>query len=149
MKKYLFLSVAIMLGALTMTSCSDDDDNKTTDETYKDRTFGNEAIDACATTVSVLESANQTIASANLSAEQESALRQVLVNLVNNVIVPTYTQLADDVEDLEKTLGGLTVSTGSVQRLSLVAQHQTSASTPLLTHGHWTVPNCLTTSRVA
>lgn len=112
MKKYLFLSVAIMLGALTMTSCSDDDDdNKTTDETYKDRTFGNEAIDACATTVSVLESANQTIASANLSAEQESALRQVLVNLVNNVIVPTYTQLADDVEDLEKTLGGLTVST--------------------------------------
>lgn len=111
MKKYLFLSVAIMLGALTMTSCSDDDDNKATDETYKDRTFGNEAIDACATTVSVLESANQTIASANLSAEQESALRQVLVNLVNNVIVPTYTQLADDVEDLEKTLGGLTVST--------------------------------------
>ncbi len=34
----------------------------------------------------------------------------MLTTLVNNVIVPTYTDLADDVEDLEKTLNGLTVS---------------------------------------
>ena len=31
MKKYLFMSVAVMLGALTMTSCSDDDDNNSTE----------------------------------------------------------------------------------------------------------------------
>jgi hypothetical protein len=42
---------------------------------------------------------------------QEEYLYQVLRNLVDNVIVPTYTKLADDVEDLEKTLKGLTVST--------------------------------------
>ena len=112
MKKYLFMSVAVMLGALTMTSCSDDDDNNSTsEETYKNRSLGNEAIDACATTVTALEAANKVIATANLTAEQETALRQVLTNLVNNVIVPTYTQLADDVEDLEKTLNGLTVNT--------------------------------------
>ena len=28
----------------------------------------------------------------------------------NDVIIPTYTDLADDVEDLEETLNGLTVS---------------------------------------
>ena len=112
MKKYLFMSVAVMLGALTMTSCSDDDDNNSTsEETYKNRSLGNEAIDACATTVTALEAANKVIATASLTAEQETALRQVLTNLVNNVIVPTYTQLADDVEDLEKTLNGLTVNT--------------------------------------
>ena len=113
MKKYLFLSVAVMLGALTLTSCSDDDDNnnQTTDEVYKDRSYGNEAIDACDATVTALEAANKVVATASLTAEQESAMRQVLTNLVNNVIVPTYTQLADDVEDLERTLNGLTVST--------------------------------------
>jgi len=113
MKKYLFLSVAVMLGALTLSSCSDDDDNNnsTSDETYKNRAFGVDAIDACDATVSALESANEAIAAAALTAEQETALRQVLTNVVANVIVPTYTDLANDVEDLEKTLNGLTVST--------------------------------------
>ena len=46
-----------------------------------------------------------------LNADQEAYLRNVLSGLVSNVIVPTYTKLADDVEDLEKTLNGLTVST--------------------------------------
>ena len=117
MKKYLFLSVAVMLGALTLTSCSDDDDNKTSEDEYKNHTLGNEAIDACATTVTALEAANEAIATASLTAEQETALRQVLTNLVNNVIVPTYTQLADDVEDLEKTLNGLTVNTISQSQI--------------------------------
>ena len=113
MKKYLFLSVAVMLGALTLSSCSDDDDNNnsTSDETYKNRAFGVDAIDACDATVTALESANEAIATAALTAEQETALRQVLTNVVANVIVPTYTDLANDVEDLEKTLNGLTVST--------------------------------------
>ena len=107
------------MGALTFTSCSDDDDdNKKNDDStivddakYKDRTYGNEAIDACTSVVNQLEAANGIIAKSNLTTEQESFLRNVLTNLVNNVIVPTYTELADDVEDLEKTLSGLTVST--------------------------------------
>jgi hypothetical protein len=118
MKKYLILSVAVLLGALTFTSCSDDnDDNKKEDGStivddarFKDKTYGNEAIDACAAVVNQFEAANSIIAKANLTAEQEIYLRNVLTNLVNNVIVPTYTDLADDVEDLEETLNGLTVS---------------------------------------
>ena len=115
MKKYLFLSTALMLGALTFSSCSSDDDDNSnatpSEEAYKDRTYGNAAIDACDQTVTALNTANEAIAKAKLTEEQETALRQVLTNLVNNVIVPTYTDLADDVEDLEKTLNGLTVST--------------------------------------
>ena len=113
MKKYLFLSTALILGALTFSSCSSDDDSNGTpsEEAYKNRTYGTEAIDACDQTVTALGRANEAIATAKLSDEQEAALRQVLTNLVNHVIVPTYTDLADDVEDLEKTLNGLTVNT--------------------------------------
>jgi len=118
MKKFFILSVAVLLGALTFTSCSDDDDDDNStdgstivdDAKYKDRTYGNEAIDACTNVVSQLEAANNIVAKASLSAEQEAYLRNVLTNLVNNVIVPTYTDLADDVEDLEETLNGLTVN---------------------------------------
>ncbi|MBR4239240.1 MAG: imelysin [Prevotella sp.] len=119
MRKVFMLSVAVLMGALTFTSCSDDDDDNkknsgstiVDDAKYKDKSYGNSAIDACANVVSKLESANQVMATANLSTEQEAYLRNVLANLVNNVIVPTYTDLADDVEDLEKTLNGLTVNT--------------------------------------
>ena len=108
--------MALMMGAMTFTSCSSDDNENNSngtpsEEAYKDRTYGNAAIDACDKTVTALSSANEAIATAQLTEAQETALRQVLTNLVNNVIVPTYTDLADDVEDLEKTLNGLTVST--------------------------------------
>ena len=118
MRKVIMLSAAVLMGALTFTSCSDDDDDKKNsgstivdDAKYKDKSYGNSAIDACANVVGVLENANQVIATANLSNEQEAFLRNVLANLVSNVIVPTYTELANDVEDLEKTLNGLTVNT--------------------------------------
>ena len=134
MKKYFYLSVAVLMGALTATSCSSDDDNdenttdfnivttapavdednypaNTTQANYSNKAFGQTAIDACATLVSELTKANTTIATSKLSEAQEAYLRKVLENLVTNVIVPTYTKLADDVEDLEKTLNGLTVST--------------------------------------
>lgn len=112
MKTKFILAMALMMGAMTFTSCSsDDNDNSQSENSYKDRTYGNGAIDACDQTVTALGSANEAIAKAQLTEAQETALRQVLTNLVNNVIVPTYTNLADDVEDLEKTLNGLTVST--------------------------------------
>ena len=118
MKKHLILSIAVLMGALTFTSCNDDDDEKKDPDStivdnakYKDKSYGNASIDACANVVSQLEAANQIIATASLTNEQEDYLRNTLTNLVNNVIVPTYTALADDVEDLEKTLNGLTVNT--------------------------------------
>ena len=133
-KKIFMLSAGILMGTLTMTSCSSDDDKNenttefnivtaepvvdqdtypanTTEANYKSKVFGNTAIDACATLVNELTKANTAIATSKLSEAQEAYLRKVLENLVSNVIVPTYTKLADDVEDLEKTLNGLTVQT--------------------------------------
>ncbi|MBR6194375.1 MAG: imelysin [Prevotella sp.] len=134
MRKYFYLPAAILLGALTLASCSSDDDKdenttefnivtvapvvdndnyaaNTTEASYKSKVFGNTAIDACGVLVSELTKANTTIATSKLTEAQEAYLRKVLENLVSNVIVPTYTKLADDVEDLEKTLNGLTVQT--------------------------------------
>ncbi len=134
MRKFFYLPAAILLGALTLASCSSDDDNdenttefnivtvapvvdndnyaaNTTEASYKSKVFGNTAIDACGVLVSELTKANTTIATSKLTEAQEAYLRKVLENLVSNVIVPTYTKLADDVEDLENTLNGLTVQT--------------------------------------
>lgn len=114
MNKIFHMAAVLMMG-LAFAACSSSDNNEngnnTGDEKYKDRTYGINAIDACAQTVNQLTNANEVIAKSSLSAEQETALRQVLTNLVSNVIVPTYTDLANDVEDLEKTLNGLTTST--------------------------------------
>ena len=114
MNKFFQIAAVLMMG-LAFTACSSDDNesnNNTGDDAkYKDKTYGITAIDACAQTVNQLVKANEVIAKSSLSAEQETALRQVLTNLVSNVIVPTYTNLANDVEDLEKTLNGLTPST--------------------------------------
>ncbi len=123
MKKILYLSLALLMG-LSFAACGSDDDNKnngttpgdtnestiSTDTKYKDPSYGTAAIEACATVVTNFEAANLTIATAELNKEQETYLRNVLSGLVSNVIVPTYTKLADDVEDLEKTLNGLTTN---------------------------------------
>ena len=133
MKKYFIWSMALLMGAMTVVSCSSDDDDKkdnnntefsivkTTplvDQTsytlntngYDNKQFGNTAMDACDDLANQLVRANNVIGSAKLSEAQEEYLYKVLENLVDNVIVPTYTKLADDTEDLEKTLNGLTVS---------------------------------------
>lgn len=117
--KYALLFAAACTLSTGFTACSDDDDPKDpTEDLYKDRTYGNEAIDACANVVSEFEAANSIIAKATLTSDQEAFLRNVLTNLVSNVIVPTYTDLADDVEDLEKTLNGLTVNSISQSQIN-------------------------------
>ncbi len=123
MKKFFYLTMALMM-SLSFTACgNDDDDNNTptpatdgsestisTDAKYKDKSYGQAAIVACEDVVTNFEAANWTIALSELTPEQETYLRNVLSGLVSNVIVPTYTKLADDVEDLENTLNGLTTS---------------------------------------
>ena len=128
-------SMAVLMMGLAFTACSSDSDNNeennnqfsvimtdpqvdqdnyaanTTADNYSKQQFGQDAIDNCMSLISELEGASTTIATSKLSEEQEEYLRKVLETLVGNVIVPTYTQLADDVEDLEKTLNGLTVNT--------------------------------------
>ena len=115
MKKISLLGMAMMAAvAFTATSCSDDDNNNANNggnsEAYSDRNYGQNAINACNDLVSGLESANAVIASASLSIEQEAYLKDVVSGLVDNVIVPTYTELADETEQLEETLNGLDVN---------------------------------------
>ena len=133
MKKITYAMSVLMMG-LAFTACSESNNNNeengnefnvinttplvdedsypqnTTAANYSSKAFGQDAIDNCLSLISELENANTTIATAKLSEAQEAYLRKVLETLVGNVIVPTYTQLADDVEDLEKTLNGLTVN---------------------------------------
>ena len=78
---------------------------------FSNKTFGNNAIEECADVVEELEKANELIGKANLTAEQTAYLKEVLANLVDNVIVPTYTSLADNTEHLENVLKGLTTET--------------------------------------
>ena len=130
--KYAMLFAAAGTLSMSFTACSSDDDNNSSDDgfnivttapvvdqdtytantsSYKDKSFGETAIDNCATLVNELATANQAIASSTLSSEQEAYLYKVLENIVDKVIVPTYTNLADNTEALEKTLNGLTPST--------------------------------------
>ena len=120
MKKYYYL-LALTMG-LTFTACSSDSsngngngngDNGSTivnDAKYKDVTYGVQAMSACDGVITQLNAASNLIVSSNLNEAQETYLYDVLNNLVDYVIVPTYTKLADETEDLEKTLNGLTVS---------------------------------------
>ena len=134
--KNVFYSLAVLLAGLAFTACSSDSDNSgndnidnfnivrtppvvdqdnytpnTTEANYSNRIFGQTAVNDVVSLVSLLEGANTTIATSKLTETQEAYLRKVLETLVSNVIVPTYTNLANDVEDLEKTLNGLTVNT--------------------------------------
>lgn len=114
MKIKSMLGVAMMAAMVfTATSCNSDDDNNgnNNESNYTDRSYGQNAISACNDLVSGLEEANGQIASASLSAEQETYLRSVVANLVDDVIIPTYTELANNTEDLEKELKGLNVNT--------------------------------------
>ena len=135
MKKTTFFSMAVLMMGLTFTACSDSDDKNnegnedfkivtttpivdndnyalnTTAANYASKAFGQAAIDGSVGLVGQLEAANAAIASAKLTETQEAYLRKVLENLVSNVIVPTYTKLADETEALENTLNGLTVNT--------------------------------------
>ena len=109
--KFALLFAAACTMTLSFTSCDDDDNNKTTtDEQYKDRTYGNEAIEACEELVSALEQAYAVIGSANLTEQQTQALYAVLENNVDNVIVPTYSALGDAVEKMHTALGTLSTS---------------------------------------
>ena len=134
MKKIIY-SFALLMGMMTFTACSSDSDNNGDDNNqfdivkinpivdqdnysanivaanYSNKTFGMTAIDGCIDLVGELEAANAVIASSKLSEAQEAYLRKVLETLVSNVIVPTYTKLADETEALESTLNGLTVNT--------------------------------------
>ena len=141
-----FKTLAVLMMGLAVVACNDenneneevdgqfnvivttplvDNDNyplNTDEASFHSRQFGQEAIDVCMTLNNELERANAVIATAKLSEAQEAYLRKVLENVVGKVIVPTYTQLADAVEDLESTLRGLTVNTITQSQIDKACQ---------------------------
>jgi len=133
-KKTILLSAGVLMGALTIASCSSDDDKSenttefsivttqpivdqdnyaanTAANSYNNKAFGQGAIDGCADLCDKMVAANNIISQSKLTETQENYLREVLRNLVNNVIIPTYTNLANETEKLEQTLNGLTTKT--------------------------------------
>ena len=74
---------------------------------FTDKAYGAAAIAGCTDLTVQLTNANKAILSASLTAEQENYLREVVAGVVDNVIIPTYTELADKAETLEATLNGL------------------------------------------
>ena len=96
-KRYFYVATALFMGALAFASCSDDEegnggnggngDNDSTavSDRYEDRTYGNEAIVACEDVVLQLQRANTTIGTSQLSADQETFLRNVLNHFVEEI----------------------------------------------------------------
>ncbi len=128
--------MAVFMTGLTLTACSSDSDENTnvnttnfqivrttplvdndtyptttSVESYTQKLYGEDAMGGCDILGTQLGKANEKIGKANLNETQQAYLYKVLENLVSNVIIPTYTNLADHTEALESTLNGLTVST--------------------------------------
>ena len=104
-KSAVMLMAAIML-PMGFNSCSSNDDNGDGDK-YSNPTFGNEAIDACTDVQTNLAKAKQTITNSDLTAEQKAYLDNCIKGFVNDVVIPTYTDLGTAVEDMHQALGTL------------------------------------------
>lgn len=112
MKKSYLLLIAAIAACVGFSSCSSDDDNNPSEKTkYSDKSYGQSAVKSCTDLCDGLIDANSVIGKAKLTETQSAYLEEVLANLVDNVIVPTYTDLASNTEDMEKDLHGLNVNT--------------------------------------
>ncbi len=140
MRGLLKLTPAVLLAALstlTLASCSDDDDNNDnqasitpievvtnhTEADFSNKAFGNTAIDACATTVAQLNAAYNKLAASKLTTAQEEYMRNTLAGVVDNVIVPTYTTLANNCENLNNTLANLDAKTITQSQINTACEY--------------------------
>jgi len=109
MKKNLLFTIVFILclGSLSLFSCNDDDSTQSKDDKYSDRSYGQEAISSCQELNNALISANDIIGKGKLTKSQSAELRKVISNVVDNVIIPTYKNLADDAIELQNALNNL------------------------------------------
>jgi len=107
--KYALIFAAASALALGVTSCNPDE-NGPTNEQYADRSYGTAAIDACDALINQLNNATEKILKSKLTDEQEAALKEVVKNDVEQVIIPTYTSLASAAEKLQQALGDLSTA---------------------------------------
>lgn len=146
-KAAVYFAAAAM--AISTSACSSSDDNgtdgsgdntvlapATDDNTYSEESttptvntdfsnkqYGEAAVDGCADIVKQITAANNTILRSSLTEAQEAYLKEVIAGVVDNVIIPTYIDLADKTEKLEATLNGLNVNTISQEQINLACQY--------------------------
>ena len=148
MKKYYsFMTAFAVVLCMGVVSCSDDDNNSnnvkfidpatiTDNSTYvnelttfpvntdfTNNVYGTTAIGHCTDLVTQLEAANSIIGKASLTDEQTAYLKEVLGNVVDNVIVPTYKSLADNTERLENVLKDLTAETITQEKINTACEY--------------------------
>ncbi len=110
MKKIIYLSLSLLISTLFLSSCSDDDNEGSKTDKYSDKSYGQAAIKACADLNSALLSANEIIGKSSLSESQTEELKLIISHIVDDVIIPTYTDLADDALELQMSLNDLDVN---------------------------------------
>jgi len=116
------LLMAAMMLTCTFTACEENDADDTTtsavsegsdkkgwtDADYKNKAYGNAAMEACNDLVAELENATAVVGENAM--QHEATLKAVFANNVDNVIVPTYRALGDAVEKLQAALGDLSAA---------------------------------------
>ena len=105
MKKILTYALMLALASVGFVACEPKEEIN--DEQYADRKYGNEAVASCEELINQLNVATEKILKSKLTDAQESGLRAAVENDVENVIVPTYTKLADAAVKLQQALGDL------------------------------------------
>lgn len=90
---------------------------------FSNKQYGNDAISKCKNVEDELKSANNAILMTKLSDEQETYLKEVIAGVVDNVIIPTYTDLADKTEKLEAVLNGLDVNTITQEQVNQACEY--------------------------
>ena len=110
----------IMSSSFTACSSDDDDPNPTPliDDKYSDKSYGTAAMNACDDLIAKLSAAMKAIERSSLTQQQKDELNSILANNVDNVIVPTYKNLADAAEKLQQALGGLSADQISQQNIN-------------------------------
>jgi Predicted periplasmic lipoprotein len=104
--KFALTIAALSILSLGFVSC-EPENGPENESKYADRTYGNEAVASCEALINQLNAATKKIVGSRLTDEQASTLKAAVENDVQNVIIPTYTQLADAAVALQKALGDL------------------------------------------
>ena len=105
MRKILSYVLMLALASVGFVACEPKEDFN--DSQYADRKYGNEAVASCDALINQLNAATEKILRSKLTNDQEAGLKAAIENNVENVIIPTYTRLADAALKLQQSLGTL------------------------------------------
>ena len=105
-RKFALMIAALCIFLPGLTSC-EPENGPENESKYADRTYGNEAVAACEALINQLNAATKKIVGSRLTDEQTASLTAAVANDVQNVIIPTYTRLADAAVSLQQALGDL------------------------------------------